>query len=139
MAELLTMDEPRKRFAVMLSGLDIHYDLGEGHPLLGRRMPDLDLVTDNGPRRVFTLLHDARPVLLNLGEPGGFEITPWADRVQLIDAKYVGTWALPAVGAVTAPTAVLIRPDGYVAWVGDLTQLGLADALTTWFGPPIAA
>jgi hypothetical protein len=99
-------------------------------------MPDLDLVTANGPLRVFTLLHDARPVLLNLGEPGGFDITPWADRVQLIDAKYVGTWELPALGAVTAPTAVLIRPDGYVAWVGDLTQLGLADALTTWFGPP---
>ena len=138
-SELLSMDEPRKRFAAMMSGLDIHYDLGEGHPLLGRRMPDLDLVTANGPLRVFTLLHDARPVLLNLGEPGGFDITPWADRVQLIDAKYVGTWELPVLGAVTAPTAVLIRPDGYVAWVGEPTQLGLADALTTWFGPPAAA
>jgi 2-polyprenyl-6-methoxyphenol hydroxylase-like FAD-dependent oxidoreductase len=136
MSELLSMDEPRRRFAAMMSGLDIHYDLGEGHPLLGRRMPDLDLVTDNGPLRVFTLLHDARPVLLNLGEPGAFDITPWADRVQLIDAKYVGTWELPALGAVTAPTAVLIRPDGYVAWVGDCHHLGLPDALTTWFGPP---
>jgi hypothetical protein len=135
-SELLGIDEPRRRFAAMMSGLDIHYDLGEGHPLLGRRMPDLDLVTANGPLRVFTLLHDARPVLLNLGEPGGFDITPWANQVQLIDAKYVGMWELPALGAVTAPTAVLIRPDGYVAWVGDLTQLGLADALTTWFGPP---
>jgi hypothetical protein len=102
-------------------------------------MPDLDLVTANGPLRVFTLLHDARPVLLNLGEPGGFDITRWADRVHLVDAKYVGRWELPALGPVTAPTAVLIRPDGYVAWVGDLTQLGLADALTTWFGPPTAA
>jgi flavin-dependent dehydrogenase len=138
-SELLSMDEPRKRIAAMMSGLDIHYELGEGHPLLGRRMPDLDLVTSGGTVRVFTLLHDARPVLLNLGEPGGFDITPWADRVQLIDAKYVGTWELPALGAVTAPTAVLIRPDGYVAWVGDLTRLGLADALTTWFGPPPAA
>jgi 3-(3-hydroxy-phenyl)propionate hydroxylase len=138
-SELLSMDEPRRRFAAMMSGLDIHYDLGEGHPLLGRRMPDLDLVTANGPLRVFTLLHDARPVLLNLGEPGGFDVTPWADRVQLIDGTYVGTWELPALGAVTAPRAVLIRPDGYVAWVGDLTQLGLADALTTWFGPPTAA
>jgi hypothetical protein len=118
----------------MMSGLDIHYDLGEGHPLLGRRMPDLDLVTADGPLRVFTLLHDARPVLLNLGEPGGFDITPWADRVQLIDAKYGGEWELPALGAVTAPTAVLIRPDGYVAWVGDPSQPGLADALTTWSG-----
>ncbi len=138
-SELLSMDEPRRRFAAMMSGLDIHYDRGEGHPLLGRRMPDLDLVTADGPLRVFTLLHAARPVLLNLGEPGGFDMAPWADRVQLIDAKYAGTWELPAIGAVTAPTAVLIRPDGYVAWVGDLTQLGLADALTTWFGPPTTA
>ena len=135
-SELLGMDEPRKRFGAMMSGLDVHYDLGEGHPLLGRRMPDLDLVTANGSLRVFILLHDARPVLLNLGEPGGFDIAPWANRVQLVDAKYVGDWDLPALGAVTAPTALLIRPDGYVAWVGDRPHLGLADALTTWFGPP---
>jgi 2-polyprenyl-6-methoxyphenol hydroxylase-like FAD-dependent oxidoreductase len=140
MAELLGMDEPRRRFAGMMSGLDIHYDLGEGHPLLGCRMPDLDLVTAGGPLRVFTSLHDGRPVLLNLGEPGGFDITPWADRVQSVDAECVGPWELPVLGAVTAPTAMLIRPDGYVAWVGDLTEgLGLADALTTWFGPPTAA
>jgi 2-polyprenyl-6-methoxyphenol hydroxylase-like FAD-dependent oxidoreductase len=138
MSELLKMDEPRKRYAAMMSGLDIHYDLGNGHPLLGRRMPDLDLVTGNGPRRVFTLLHDARPVLLNLSEPGTFEIAPWADRVQRVDAQYDGVWELPVIGAVAAATAVLIRPDGYVAWVGDLTQMGLADALTTWFGPPRA-
>ena len=138
-SELLSMDEPRKRFAAMMSGLDIHYDLGEGHPLVGRRMPDLDLVTADGPLRVFTLLHHARPVLLNLGEPGGFDLTPWADRVRLIDAEYAGIWELPALGAIPAPTAVLIRPDGYVAWVGEQTQPGLADALTTWFGSPTAA
>ena len=135
-SEFLSMDEPRRRLVAEMSGLDIHYDLGEGHPLLGRRMPDLDLVTANGPLRVFTLLHDARPVLLNLGKSGSFDITSWADRVQLIDAEYSGIWELPALGAVAAPTAVLIRPDGYVAWVGDLTQVGLADALTTWFGLP---
>jgi len=139
LSELLKMDEPRKRFAAMMSGLDIHYDLGDGHPLLGRRMPDLDLVTVNGPLRVFALLHDAVPILLNLGEPGGLDITPWADRVRLIDARCVGPWELPVLGAVTAPDAVLIRPDGHVAWVGDLTQPGLAGALTTWFGPPAAA
>jgi 3-(3-hydroxy-phenyl)propionate hydroxylase len=133
-SELLSMDEPRKRFAAMMSGLDIHYDLGEGHPLLGRRMPDLDLVTRHGPLRTFTLLHRARPVLLNLGEPGRLDIRPWADRVQMIEASYPGTWELPVLGAVTAPTAVLIRPDGYVAWVGEQTELGLTEALTTWFG-----
>ena len=132
------MDGPRTWLAGRVSGLDIKYDLGEGHPLLGRRMPDLDLVTADGPLRVFDLLHGARPVLLNLGEPGGVDITPWAERVQLIDAGYVGPWELPVVGAVSAPTAVLIRPDGYVAWVGQGTHLGLTDALTTWFGPPTA-
>jgi 2-polyprenyl-6-methoxyphenol hydroxylase-like FAD-dependent oxidoreductase len=135
-SELASMDEPRKRLAGIVSGLDIHYDLGEGHPLLGRRMPDLDLVTADGRLRVFALLHDARPVLVNLGEPGSFEITGWADRVQLIDAEYDGDWELPVIGAVSAPGAVLIRPDGYVAWVGDRTQLGLPEALTTWFGSP---
>ena len=138
LAELLNMDEPRKRIAAMTAGLDIHYDLGEGHPLLGRRMPDLDLVTARGPLRVFTLLHGARPVLLNLGEPGAFGITPWATRVQLIDAGYPGPWELPVLGPVTAPAAVLIRPDGYVAWAGDPAHPGLDDALTTWFGPPAA-
>ena len=135
-AEFLMTDESRRRFAAMMFGLDIYYDLGEGHPLLGRRMPDLDLVTPDGPLRVFTLMHDARPVLLNLGELGGFDITAWADRVQLVDAEYDGAWELPVLGAVTAPVAVLIRPDGYVAWVGDRTQAGLADAVTSWFGAP---
>jgi 3-(3-hydroxy-phenyl)propionate hydroxylase len=136
MTELLSMDGPRQSIAAMMSGLDIHYDLGEGHPLLGRRMPDLDLVTADGPLRVFELLHGAKPVLLNLGEPGGFDITPWADRVQLIDAEYVGLWELPVLGRVASPAVVLIRPDGYVAWVGDGTDTGLRIALTTWFGSP---
>jgi 3-(3-hydroxy-phenyl)propionate hydroxylase len=133
-SELARMDEPRKVLAGIISGLDIHYDLGEGHPLLGRRMPDLDLVTADGPLRVFALLHSAKPVLLNLRESGCFDITPWADRVQLIDAEYVGLWELPVLGAVAAPTAALIRPDGYVAWVGEGTDTGVRYALTTWFG-----
>ncbi len=136
-AELLSMDEPRRRFGARMSGLDVHYDLGDGHPLLGRRMPDLDLITADGPLRVFSLLHAARPVFLNLGEPGGFEIAPWSDRVQAVHATYAGEWELPALGEVPAPTAVLIRPDGHVAWVGDRADTGLTDALTTWFGPPI--
>jgi hypothetical protein len=138
-SELLGMDEPRKRFAAMMSGLDICYDLGAGHPLLGRRMPDLDLVTANGPSRVYALLHRARPLLLNLGEAGSFDIAPWADRVRLVAAESVGTCELPVLGVVPAPTAVLIRPDGYVAWVGDRTQRGLLEALIAWFGPPAAA
>jgi 3-(3-hydroxy-phenyl)propionate hydroxylase len=133
-AELLTMEEPRRRFAAMMSGLGIHYELGEGHPLLGRRMPDLDLVTSGGAVRAFTLLHDAHAVLLNLGQPWGFDISPWAGRVLAIDATYAGKWELPALGQVAAPAAVLIRPDGYVAWVGDGTDNGLRDALTMWFG-----
>jgi len=135
-SELVSMDEPRKRLAGIVSGLDIHYDLGDGHPLLGRRMPDLDLQTADGPLRVFELLHGARPVLLNLGEPGGFDITPWADRVLLVDAGYSGEWELPVLGVVSAPTAVLVRPDGYVAWVETGTAAGLEDALDRWFGPP---
>jgi 3-(3-hydroxy-phenyl)propionate hydroxylase len=134
MTELLGMDEPRRRIAGMLAGLDIHYDLGEGHPLLGRRMPDLDLQTADGPTRVFTLLHDARPVVLDLGAPEGFDISPWANRVRLVHAGHDGVWELPVLGHVAAPAAVLIRPDGYVAWVGDGADTGLRDALTTWFG-----
>jgi 3-(3-hydroxy-phenyl)propionate hydroxylase len=134
LTELLGMDEPRQRIAGMLSGLDVHYDLGEGHPLLGRRMPDLDLQTADGPTRVFTLLHDARPVLLNLGEPGGLDLSPWADRVRFVDAEYAGAWELPVLGAVAAPLAVLLRPDGYVAWVGHIADAELPRALATWFG-----
>ena len=136
MSELLSMDEPRNRIAAMMSGLDIHYDLGEGHPLLGRRMPDLDLVTPGGTVRALTLLHHAHAVLLNLGKPWGFDITPWAHRVLAIDAKYADSWELPVLGQVAAPAAVLIRPDGYIAWVGDGTDTGLRHALTTWFGTP---
>jgi 3-(3-hydroxy-phenyl)propionate hydroxylase len=136
MTELLTMDLPRRRIAGMLSALDIHYDLGDGHPLLGRRMPDLDVQTADGPTRIFALLHDARPVLVNLGEPGGFDMSPWADRVRMVDARHDGTWELPVLGEVTAPPAVLIRPDGHVAWTGDLTDPALPDALATWFGAP---
>ena len=138
MTELMSMDEPRTKVAGLLSGLDIQYDLGEGHPLLGRRMPDLDVVTADGPVRVFTLLHDAQAVLLNLGAPGSVDPVPWGDRVRLVDASYDGVWELPVLGTVTAPSAVLIRPDGHVAWAGDGTPSGLEDALTTWFGTPAA-
>jgi 2-polyprenyl-6-methoxyphenol hydroxylase-like FAD-dependent oxidoreductase len=134
--ELTAVDAARRQLAGLISGLDIRYDLGEGHPLLGRRMPDLELATAGGPRRIFELLHEAEPLLLDLGEPGGLGIGPWADRVRHVHAGYDGGWELPVIGAVDAPTAVLVRPDGHAAWVGDGTDAGLADALTTWFGPP---
>lgn len=134
-ADLLTIDEARKQVAGLISGLDVRYDLGDGHPLLGRRMPDLDLVTANGPLRVFTLLHEARPLLLNLGAPGSIGLGPWAGRVELVDAAYDGGWELPVIGPVSAPEAVLIRPDGHVAWTGDGAPFGLEEALARWFGP----
>ncbi|HVM00661.1 MAG TPA: FAD-dependent monooxygenase [Egibacteraceae bacterium] len=134
MTELLSMDGPRRRIAAMLSGLDIHYDLGAGHPLLGRRMPDLDVHTAHGPTRVFTLLHGARPVLLNFGDPGGLDVASWADRVRLVDARHDGVWELPVLGEIAAPPAVLIRPDGHVAWAGDLSDPELPRAVATWFG-----
>lgn len=135
LAELLTMDEPRRHVAAMICGLDVAYDLGEGHPLLGRRMPDLELVTDAGPINVFTLLHRAKPVLVDFDHSGGLDMASWAERIQLVDASYSGIWDLPVVGEVAAPSAVLVRPDGHVAWVGGGTDAGLRDALTTWFGP----
>lgn len=139
LAELLEMEEPRKRIAAMMSGLDIRYDLGRGHPLLGRRVPDLDLEMGNGPTRLYNLLHEARPVLLNLSDSAELGARPWAERVRLVSAQYFGPWALPAVGPVTAPSALLIRPDGHVAWVGEESSGGLDEALGTWFGSPTHA
>jgi 3-(3-hydroxy-phenyl)propionate hydroxylase len=137
-AEVTVMEQPRKHLGALQSGLDLHYDLGEGHPLLGRRMPDLDLETADGPTRVFEQMHDARPLFLDLGEPAAFDIGPWSDRVRSIPATTEDPWTLPVLGDVPAPTAVLIRPDGHVAWVGQGTTDGLTDALTTWFGRPAA-
>ncbi|MCK1358938.1 FAD-dependent monooxygenase [Bradyrhizobium sp. 199] len=134
-AELLGMDEPRKRFGAMMSGLDIAYDLGEGHALLGRRMPDLDLTVEGQKRTLFSLLHRARGVLLDFGKRGAIDVAPWADRIDVVDATYHGVWELPVSGQVAAPSAVLVRPDGHVAWVGDGRQSGLEEAMTRWFGP----
>jgi hypothetical protein len=137
----LSIEEARKRLGAEQAGLDICYNIGRSdndpsHPLLGRRMPDLDLITADGALRIFTLLHTARPVLINFGEGGAFTVARWSDRVHSIHATYEGKWELPVLGPVTAPAAVLIRPDGHVAWTGDEAQRGLANALTTWFGPP---
>lgn len=141
MSDLLKMEEPRQAIAGMMSGLDVHYKMpgpDEGHPLAGRRMPDLELTAAGGPLRVYSLLHEARPVLLDLGEAGALDISPWSGRIKLCEARYTGTWELPVLGAVSAPRAVLIRPDGYAAWVGEGAPSGLAEALTAWFGAPAA-
>jgi 3-(3-hydroxy-phenyl)propionate hydroxylase len=137
-AELLRMDEPRRRLAAELSGLGVQYDLGfadgEKRPAqLGRRMPDLDLITADGPRRLYSLLHDARPVLLSFDGPNNLDIGAWKGRLKIAVADSVDHWELPAVGTVQAPAAVLIRPDGYVAWVKESPRL-LTDVLTEWFG-----
>jgi hypothetical protein len=132
-ADLLRADEARKRMAGLMSGLDIRYDLGGGHPLVGRRMPDLDLETADGAVRMSSLLHEARPVLVDL--TGTVRIGGWADRVRLVGASTAGPWDLPVIGTVPAPAAVLIRPDGYVAWAGEPGDPGLEAALGRWFGP----
>ena len=133
------MDGPRKWYGAMMGGLDIRYDVGGDHQLAGRRMPDLEISTPNGPQRVFTLLHKAQPVLLAFGKPGAIDIAPYGDRVQRVDARYDGPWELPVIGEVAPPSAVLVRPDGYVAWVGVGDTVGLMEAMTRWFGPPSSA
>lgn len=142
--DVLQMPEPHRKYAAMFANLDIHYDLGAGHPLLGRRMPDLEVDCDGESRRVSTLLHAARPVLLNLGARGALDVGPWSQRIRLVDGRYPGRWELPVIGDVPAPSAVLIRPDGHVAWVGDGGGSGgdddrLREALAKWFGPPVGA
>lgn len=136
-AKAMQMDAPRKWYGAMMSGLDIRHDCGDGHPLLGYRMPDLDIVTAQGPTRIFTLLHAARPVLLTFGTRGP-AIDGWQDRVTLVEASCDAVCELPVVGVVPLPAAVLIRPDGHVAWVGDERGEGLVEALTAWFGPASA-
>ena len=138
LAEVLPMDQPRRHLGAMISGLDVSYDLGDGHPLLGRRMPDLDLTTDDGTTTVFSLLHDARAVLLELDGHVEVDVAPWAARVRRVTATCEGAWTLPVLGDVPAPAAVLVRPDGHVAWVGEESADGMAVALTQWFGAPQA-
>ena len=135
-AELLAVEGAGKLVAGVMSELDIAYDLGEEHPLVGRRMPDLEIVTGAGSVRVYELMHDAKPLLLNFGQPVGVEIAAWGDRVRLVSATYDGAWEVPVIGNIPAPSVVLVRPDGHVSWVGYGTDTGLIDALTKWFGPP---
>ena len=133
-AELVVLDEPRRRVVARQTGLDITYALGDGHPLVGRRVPDVDLDTSDGPTRVFALLHAARPLLLVLDGSGPPDPIPPSGRVRVVEATCNGSWELPAVGEVGAPAAVLVRPDGHVAWAGDPHDPGLVEAARRWFG-----
>ena len=133
-SRLAAMDEPRRYLSAEIAGLNVHYDLGGDNPLVGHRIPDLDLQTDGGPTRVYMLLHDARPLLLDFVNEHAFDITPWSGRVRSVDARVEGEWKLPDVGVVPAPGAVLVRPDGYVAWAGTVTDPSLVVALNFWFG-----
>jgi 2-polyprenyl-6-methoxyphenol hydroxylase-like FAD-dependent oxidoreductase len=133
--ELMESQQARQRYLAMVSGLDIRYGSADEHPLLGRRMPDLEVTTAEGPRRIFSMLHAGRPVFLNLGAHGDFDIARWADRVSRVDGQYTGAWMLPASEPVGVPTAVLIRPDGHVAWVSQQSAASMESALNSWFGP----
>jgi 3-(3-hydroxy-phenyl)propionate hydroxylase len=129
--EIASMPEPRHHLGALASGLSVRYDLGDTHPLLGRRVPDLDITTSEGPTTIFTLLHEARPILLNLGKPATINPADLPARTRLIDARSDSPWTLPALGEVTAPTALLIRPDGHVAWVDDYDDASPVESLAT--------
>ena len=133
-ATTMKMDEPRRWYSAKVSGLDIRYGEDGGHALLGRRMPDLDLVTPDGPTRVFELMRDARPLLLNLGSLACAVPARWDERIRQISATFTGNCEMPVIGVVPTPAAVLVRPDGHVAWISTGNCEGLVEALTRWFG-----
>jgi 3-(3-hydroxy-phenyl)propionate hydroxylase len=135
MEDALTTAPAHRRLAARIHGLDIAYALADGPPLLGRRMPDLDIDTPAGATTVFALLHGARGLLLDVAGTGRTDATPWSDRVDTVEARCLGTWELPVVGEIEVPTTVLVRPDGYVAWVDPGTDVALTAALVRWFGP----
>jgi 3-(3-hydroxy-phenyl)propionate hydroxylase len=133
--DLLALDEARRQMASMLFALDIRYDLGDGHPLVGRRMPDLDLEVDGATTRVAELLHAARPLLLHLRTPAPpVDVGPWRDRLEVVVADAETTCELPLIGSVELPAAVLVRPDGHVAWAGEGADPALRTALSRWLG-----
>jgi 3-(3-hydroxy-phenyl)propionate hydroxylase len=135
MGELLALDEPRRHVVAMVTGLDIAYDLGGEHPLVGRRMPDVDLqLSDGTTTRVAELLHDAAPLLLDLRATGAPPVPAGVADLKVVAAAATGPWQLPLLGDVPAPDAVLVRSDGHVAWVGSPDDASLQGAVDRWFG-----
>ncbi|MFE3093566.1 FAD-dependent monooxygenase [Streptomyces sp. NPDC059248] len=146
-ASMMVFDDVNGYLRTMLTALDIRYPVGGGHVLAGRRVPDAGLKTPDGTARVYELLAGARGVLLDLrgGAGAAAAVRGWADRIDPVEARAAdGDWSVPGVGAVPAPAALLIRPDGHIAWAcdgdGDGDGIGgpaLLAALTTWFGPAL--
>jgi 2-polyprenyl-6-methoxyphenol hydroxylase-like FAD-dependent oxidoreductase len=133
-AALVETDAANDTLGTMISALDLKYPIGDEHPLLGRRVPDLDLKTANGTVRLYELLHRGRPILLDFDGRLGSALEGWTDRVDRIEAiRPTDRWAIPAVGDIPASAALLVRPDGYVAWLPE-AAIELRTALTTWFG-----
>ncbi|MBF6327745.1 FAD-dependent monooxygenase [Nocardia transvalensis] len=138
---LVGMDDVNRYLGGMISALDLRYPLGDEHPMVGRRMPDLDLKTEDGDTRVAELLHTARPVLVDLDNRPDLpaSIEAWADHVDVVAAHCADTRVtVPGVGRIAVPTALLIRPDGYVAWVDEESgadTTALRAVLASWFGP----
>ena len=134
-ATLVSIDAANDTLGMMIAALDLKYPVDGGHPLLGRRVPDLDLKTADGTVRLYELLHQGRPVLLDFDGGLGDALRGWTDRVDAV--RPTGDWSIPAVGDIPASAALLVRPDGYVAWLPG-TSVELRTALETWFGPELS-
>ncbi|MTE20988.1 SDR family oxidoreductase [Streptomyces sp. TRM43335] len=135
--ELIPYEDVRRHLAGVVSGLDIRYGAGDGHPLTGTRLPHVELAGPHGPLSTPTLLRAARGVLLVLTDDPALRTEtlavarPWAHAVDATVAAAV------ADGPLAGSHAVLVRPDGHVAWVGSETTAptaGLTEALRRWFG-----
>ena len=133
--DLARLPDANRHLAGLMSGLDLRYDLGGTDPLVGARMPDLDLIRADGQKtRVSTLLHAGRGLLLELGNtrepaPPGVDVVG-SQPVGSADGIGCDTGANPGVDRI------LVRPDGYVCWVGTGPGASPDAALRRWFGSP---